>query len=85
MIDAYKEGHWGGTGQTADWSVVKSADIKKPFFIAGGISAQNAESAVNALSPFGVDVSSSVETDGFKDFDKVKEIISIVRKEEKHG
>ncbi len=85
LIDAYKEGHWGGTGQTADWSVVKSADIKKPFFIAGGISAQNAESAVNALSPFGVDVSSSVETDGFKDFDKVKEIISIVRKEEKHG
>lgn len=85
LIDSYKEGHWGGTGQTADWSAIKSVNIKKPFFIAGGISAQNVEIAINTLSPFGVDVSSSVETNGFKDFDKVKEIISIVRKEENNG
>ena len=85
LIDAYKDGYWGGTGKTADRTVIKSADIKKPFFIAGGISSKNAESVISDLSPFGVDVSSSVETEGFKDFNKVKEIISIVRKDENNG
>ncbi len=84
LIDAYKEGEYGGTGKVADWSIIKKAKIKKPFFLAGGISADNVCDAITELSPFCVDVSSSVETNGYKDELKVKELILKTRKEEKY-
>lgn len=84
LIDAYKEGEYGGTGKVADWSIIKKAEIKKPFFLAGGISADNVSDAISELSPFCVDVSSSVETNGYKDKLKVKELILKLRKEEKY-
>lgn len=84
LIDAYKEGEYGGTGKVADWSIIKKAEIKKPFFLAGGISADNISDAISELSPFCVDVSSSVETNGYKDELKVKELILKLRKEEKY-
>lgn len=84
LIDAYKEGEYGGTGKVADWSIIKKAEIKKPFFLAGGISADNVSDAISELSPFCVDVSSSVETNGYKDELKVKELILKLRKEEKY-
>ncbi|MCD7728173.1 MAG: phosphoribosylanthranilate isomerase [Ruminococcus sp.] len=84
LIDAYKEGEYGGTGKVADWGIIKKAKISKPFFLAGGISAENVSDAINALSPFCVDASSSVETDGFKDEQKVEKLISIIRKEERY-
>ncbi|MCD8327765.1 MAG: phosphoribosylanthranilate isomerase [Ruminococcus sp.] len=81
LIDAYKKGEYGGTGKVADWGIIKRAKISKPFFLAGGISSENVLDAINALSPFCVDASSSVETDGFKDERKVEKLISITRKE----
>lgn len=84
LIDAYKEGEYGGTGKVADWSIIKKAKIKKPFFLAGGISSENVSDAIAELSPFCVDVSSSVETNGYKDELKVKELILKTRKEEKY-
>lgn len=84
LIDAYKEGEYGGTGKVADWSIIKKTKIKKPFFLAGGISADNVFGAIDDLSPFCVDVSSSVETNGYKDRLKVKELILKTRKEEKY-
>lgn len=84
LIDAYKEGEYGGTGRVADWSIIKKAEINKPFFLAGGISADNISTAISELSPFCVDVSSSVETNGYKDELKVKELILKLRKEEKY-
>lgn len=68
----------GGTGESFDWSLVK--DIGKPFFIAGGIGANNVKEALR-LQPYAIDVSSSVETNGYKDYDKIQEIIALVREQ----
>lgn len=66
-----------GTGQTFDWSFVSGID--RPFFLAGGVNADNVRDAVDKLSPYAVDISSGVETDGYKDFDKMLHFINKVR------
>lgn len=66
-----------GTGKTFDWDFIPKTN--KPFFLAGGISKDNLKFAIENIKPYGVDMSSSVETDGKKDFNKVKEVIKIVR------
>ena len=53
--------------------------IKRPYFLAGGLSPANIGEAVGRFHPFAVDVSSGVETDGFKDFDKMKLMTETVR------
>lgn len=59
----------GGSGQTFDWELAPK--INKPLFIAGGISIDNIKEAIDFFNPFALDVSSSVETDGFKDYEKI--------------
>ncbi len=66
-----------GTGQTFDWSFVRG--IKRPFFLAGGVNADNVRDAIDKLHPYAVDISSGVETDGHKDFDKMRHFINKVR------
>ena len=63
----------GGTGRTFDWSLIP--DIKRPFFLAGGLGADNLETAIRTIHPYAVDLSSSVETDGVKDRDKILEAV----------
>jgi len=63
----------GGTGESFDWSLVRK--MKKPFFLAGGLKVDNIEQAISATSPYAVDLSSGVETDGVKDRDKILEIV----------
>ena len=58
-----------GSGETFDWDLIK--EVKRPYFLAGGLTLDNVENAVKTLHPFVVDVSSGIETDGFKDFDKM--------------
>lgn len=67
----------GGNGKPFDWELVQS--IKKPFFLAGGITVNNVRMAIEQVQPFGIDVSSSLETDGYKDFDKIKAFMDMVR------
>ena len=67
----------GGTGETFDWSLVSA--IKRPWFLAGGLGCENLESAIHLLHPWAVDLSSSVETDGHKDPDKILEAVYAVR------
>ena len=67
----------GGTGETFDWSLVPV--IKRPWFLAGGLGCENLESAIHLLHPWAVDLSSSVETDGHKDPDKILEAVYAVR------
>lgn len=66
-----------GTGEAFDWQILK--DISRPYFLAGGIQAANIREAVHNIRPYGIDVSSGVETDGVKDLEKMKEIIRCVR------
>lgn len=67
----------GGTGSTFDWSTLEN--IKRPFFLAGGLNASNIEEALK-YNPYCVDVSSGVETAGRKDAAKIQKIIDIVRR-----
>lgn len=67
----------GGTGEIFDWSLVPS--IKRPWFLAGGLGCENLESAIHLLHPWAVDLSSSVETGGHKDSDKILEAVYAVR------
>ena len=67
----------GGTGQTFDWDLVPA--MKRPWFLAGGLGCDNLEAAVKCLHPWAVDLSSSVETDGHKDPDKILKAVQTVR------
>lgn len=58
----------GGTGKAFDWSLLR--DLDRPYFLAGGLTPQNAAQAA-ALKPYALDVSSGIETDGVKDREKM--------------
>lgn len=66
-----------GTGSVFDWEWL--SEVKRPYFLAGGLSPENVESAIKKLSPYAVDVSSGIETEGVKDKIKMKEFVSKVR------
>jgi phosphoribosylanthranilate isomerase len=66
-----------GSGNVFDWDLIKSID--RPFFLAGGLNPENIEEAIRTVKPFAIDVSSGIETDGFKDEAKMSEFVSIAR------
>lgn len=68
-----------GTGKTFQWSKIPT--VQKPFFLAGGLDENNLKEAINRVRPYCVDMSSSVETNGVKDYDKIKRVMEIVRNE----
>lgn len=68
-----------GTGKTFDWSLVRS--VQRPYFLAGGLDPDNIADAIAALHPYGVDVSSGIETDGVKDESKMAAFVAAARKE----
>lgn len=68
-----------GTGKGFDRSLLKN--ISRPYFLAGGLYPENVGIAVDTLSPFAVDVSSGIETDNFKDRNKMAAFVNAVRKE----
>ena len=70
-----------GTGTTFDWGLLTS--VRRPYFLAGGLGPDNVAQAIRTLHPWGVDVSSGIETGGVKDFHKMAAFAAAVRKEEK--
>lgn len=68
-----------GSGKTFDWS--KIPKVSKPFFLAGGINSDNIKNAIEEINPFCIDLSSAVETDGYKSYDKIKKIMEIMKYE----
>ena len=68
-----------GEGKVFDWSLLK--DIKRPYFLAGGLNPGNASDAVKALKPYAVDVSTGIETNGVKDREKMTAFANAVREE----
>lgn len=71
----------GGTGSVFDWGVL--GRMKRPYFLAGGLTPENVGRAVREFHPFAVDVSSGIETGGWKDTEKMAAFAAAVRKEEK--
>ncbi|NLO98119.1 MAG: phosphoribosylanthranilate isomerase [Peptococcaceae bacterium] len=77
LFDAFREGEYGGSGRTFDWSLLPQ--IPKPYFLAGGINADNIAQALTEHDPYGLDVSSGAETNGWKDPKKIWDIVARVR------
>ncbi len=78
VLDSFSPVSHGGTGTVADWALIAENRPEKPFLLAGGISAENAAEAAQ-LHPWGLDASSSVETDKCKDADKIRTLVARVR------
>ena len=68
-----------GSGQTFDWGQLDTTGLAQPFFIAGGLNEDNVEEAIQHFTPYAVDVSSGVETDGQKDHEKIRRFIERVK------
>lgn len=81
LLDTYTKGQYGGSGKRFDLSLIPG--LSKPFFLAGGLNAENVRQALEISGAFAADVSSAVETDGYKDTDKVKAFIQAVREEKR--
>ena len=80
LFDAPAANLPGGNGDPFDWNLVKSAQIKKPWFLAGGLNADNVQDAIHIAHANGVDVSSGVECEpGKKDLKKIKEFIAAAK------
>lgn len=75
VLDAYIEGAYGGGGKTFDWELASKAKEYGKIILAGGLNTENVKEAIDKLAPFGVDVSSGVETSGYKDGDKIRDFI----------
>ena len=79
LFDAYSKDKYGGLNKTFDWNIKIISNV--PYFVAGGINENNIIEMVKKLTPYGVDISSGVEVDGFKTKEKVFNIIKIIKEE----
>jgi phosphoribosylanthranilate isomerase len=85
LLDSSVRGAYGGTGETFNWQIAKTLSARFPLVIAGGLTPHNVNRLINEIHPWGVDVSSGVETDGKKDKIKIKAFIEMVLKTDKEN
>ena len=76
LFDAYHKDERGGTGEVFDWSSLDA--FERPFMLAGGIDSTNVARAIRTVRPYGIDISSGIETNGVKDDEKIKAFTKIV-------
>jgi phosphoribosylanthranilate isomerase len=79
LLDRREAGHLGGTGRSFDWRVARDIAADHRIVLAGGLTPENVAEAVRTVGPWGVDVSSGVETAGVKDLDKIRAFAEQVR------
>lgn len=80
LLDAYNKEVRGGSGKVFNWDLIEGMSKKYKIALAGGINSKNILEAVEKVNPYIIDLSSGVETDGFKDGEKIKEIIKKIRR-----
>ena len=66
-----------GSGEKLDWSLL--TNLERPFLLAGGLTPENVTAALRQVHPAGVDVSSGIETDGWKDAEKMARFVQACR------
>ena len=81
LLDTYVKNMRGGSGQTFDLKHVPELGI--PWYMAGGLTPENVAERLKEKEPYGVDISSGVETDGYKDMKKIEKFTAMVRAFEK--
>jgi len=79
LLDSQVEGRYGGTGKSFNWNVAQQVAKRFPIIIAGGLDPKNVARLIERVAPWGVDVSSGVETRGVKNTAKIKAFIEAVR------
>ncbi len=79
LVDTAAGGSFGGTGKTFDWMKAKTFLQDRKIILAGGLNPENIAQAVSCLHPYAVDVSTGVETNGFKEEEKIKQFVTAVR------
>lgn len=74
LLDTFTEGKdmYGGTGKVMNYDLIPKEGIRKPFFIAGGLHSKNIKEITEKVHPYGIDISSGIETDGYKDLKKIE-------------
>ena len=77
LFDSYQKDSYGGTGISFSWDMIPD-DLQHPYFLAGGLNESNIEYALR-IPAFGYDISGGVETEGVKDYEKIKKIMSMIR------
>ncbi|MFZ7120321.1 MAG: phosphoribosylanthranilate isomerase [Eubacteriaceae bacterium] len=83
LLDAYHENIYGGTGKTFQWDLITQINKDKKIILAGGITPTNVQKAIGVKNVQIIDVSSGVESNGIKDYEKMKKLIERVRGNEK--
>ncbi|MDU3237648.1 MAG: bifunctional indole-3-glycerol-phosphate synthase TrpC/phosphoribosylanthranilate isomerase TrpF [Veillonella sp.] len=77
LFDAYHKDERGGTGDVFDWASLDA--FERPFMLAGGIDSTNVARAIRTVRPYGIDISSGIETNGVKDDEKITAFTKIVK------
>jgi phosphoribosylanthranilate isomerase len=80
LLDTKSGDKYGGTGRSFDWELAQPVARQFPVIIAGGLTPGNVSRAIKMITPWGVDVSTGVETRGVKDAKKIKKFIEAVRR-----
>ena len=87
VLDSYRPGAYGGTGEVGDWALAASLAAEYPCLLAGGLTPESVGTAVERVRPLGVDVSGGVEVDGVKDPARIYEFVRAAKRgnlEERH-
>ena len=79
LLDTDVSGSYGGNGIQGDWEVARHLAERYPIILAGGLRPETVGDALRTVLPFGVDVSSGVETEGTKDASKIRGFIEAAR------
>jgi phosphoribosylanthranilate isomerase len=79
LLDSRVEGKYGGTGEKFNWNLARQLAKRFPVIIAGGLNSKNVTRLIETVRPWGVDVSTGVESNGLKDASKIRAFVKAVR------
>jgi len=83
LLDTFKKDAEGGTGLAFDWNLIERLQLRRPFFLAGGLDCTNICTALSQVSPYGVDANSGLEdTPGVKNHQKIQSFLAQIRQTE---
>jgi len=85
LLDSRVRGKYGGTGKVFDWNLASQIAREYPVLLAGGLTPENVAQALKRVAPWGVDVSSGVESGGVKHISRIRAFIAAVRRYDEHG